>query len=869
MRRRDRFTIPILLSLTLTSASIAVPLTAATANAAPAPVIVSSSDAATLPEVTMTCAPGQVDINHATKTDLMAGLNLGGPVADRLVAARPFLTPLDLLAVNGIGPGDPSEPEPGSYAAIKAANSACSTPTSTPPPATEACTSADQTDLATAPRDQLMNAFSLSAPVADRLISRRPYSKKEHLRGDRVPGIGTKAQAAIAKKGCLTPSPVRTDTASFRYAYPAYDTTVIRDLYELKVPSGVIDSSAGAWASVTPTAPLDPVAFDIADPAADFHLHGAWADGTQTVNVTLPEAPYLDLLPDTVEWTPVLKHEFSDAPGDGVNVIPTVNTATGQLSANTTSLSVWSAIYAAKDFAQGLLIGNRYGPPSCNPSWQQQAGTSDYRPSFQNTHVTLTDSQLNLPGNDGKYGTFLLHCVGGPNDRTGKSPAVTTIRNNSGAVSIAYDVQNNSSDFKNDAAIRFDQPKTYLSLFTDTSMALTNFVHTGNGTLIGPGDYVDISTPAGRHGVTSISPDVTLTALNAGINATLGGFLTSFAAVSPEAQAQAVYKFADAAQCVYTGLQSLGESDAATMTQAAVRAGYSCFIERQVLVAILSELVSDVWLKHGQTSTLGQQALKGARGTLVVTKLAEFIGSVSDSLLASARQADFVADHYLPPPTVDAQGRPIKDFCRTGAGTVAPSYDQSCQNAYYAQQGSGGVGGTDSNGNALPVAHLVKTRTGNDSYVARQYPDGPKTLASVPSGGDYVCWSRYLPVDWWATVSEYNGAGWAGPVPVAPATCDSSTTAGYPARNLSPSTISATNAIVMRKADGEAFVYVGGGRIEPIPSQAEFLCWVSPQYAANLTTKVWDYVTDAELARFTLDTTGHTSNCGDPANPTF
>jgi hypothetical protein len=43
----------------------------------------------------------------------------------------------------------------------------------------------------------------------------------------------------------------------------------------------------------------------------------------------------------------------------------------------------------------------------------------------------------------------------------------------------------------------------------------------------------------------------------------------------------------------------------------------------------------------------------------------------------------------------------------------------------------------------------------------------------------------------------------------------------------------------------------------------------SSRMVRNQVTTVWDFVNDAELARFTLDRTTHTGNRGEPASPTF
>lgn len=238
--------------------------------------------AGTLADVDMICSSGQVDINHASAGQLMSALALSRPVADRVVGARPYLQPSDLLVVEGIG-ADKLRP-------ILSARTACATPTTTPPPAIRPCIDG-RVDLQSATVDELAVRLRLSRPVAQRIVDARPFATPAHVTPERVPGVGKGELAAVVKASCLTPSPVRTDTTSWRWAYQSHTTMISRGDYMLTVPSGVLDQ-AGAWGSVTPLAgsgiPLE-------GPTADFTIHGPWADGTQTVDVTLPVDP--DLVP--------------------------------------------------------------------------------------------------------------------------------------------------------------------------------------------------------------------------------------------------------------------------------------------------------------------------------------------------------------------------------------------------------------------------------------------------------------------------------------------------------------------------------------------------------------------------------------------
>src|SRR5262249_28177075 len=75
---------------------------------APAPAGASST--VTVPQVpaqqpplTMSCAAGQVDLNHASLAQLQTLPGVSGPIAQRIVTARPHDRVQDLLVVPGIG----------------------------------------------------------------------------------------------------------------------------------------------------------------------------------------------------------------------------------------------------------------------------------------------------------------------------------------------------------------------------------------------------------------------------------------------------------------------------------------------------------------------------------------------------------------------------------------------------------------------------------------------------------------------------------------------------------------------------------------------------------------------------------------------
>ena len=325
--------------------------------------------AATLPEVVMVCAPGQTDINFAADAELRAALAVDTPIAQRVVALRPYLAVSDLSVVEGIGPDR--------LRAIVASRRACATPTSTPPPSAQACQD-DRVDLQSASQIELTSRLMISKPTAARLIAARPYAAMEHVTPERVGGVGKGTLEYVVSRSCLTPSPVRTATASWRWAYRSHDTTVTRDDFALRVPAGVLDTS-GAWLSITDrsASPLR----GVEGPNADFRIWGDWADGTEQVHATLPT----DVTPEGADaWglTNVVMHPL--ASGD-VEILhgARVTVANGKITAGVTSLSPLLAGLAARALI-GLIaggvstaeatreivrdyLGTSANDPTCNP----------------------------------------------------------------------------------------------------------------------------------------------------------------------------------------------------------------------------------------------------------------------------------------------------------------------------------------------------------------------------------------------------------------------------------------------------------------------------------------------------------------------
>ena len=95
-------------------------------------------------------------------------------------------------------------------------------------------------------------------------------------------------------------------------------------------------------------------------------------------------------------------------------------------------------------------------------------------------------------------------------------------------------------------------------------MFLTNLAYGGGGKLLRPGDRVNVQTPVGTHGVTTLSPDVAQSLTNVGRNRVFGQFLKQFADVPANTKALAAARFQRGVACAYDLLQAHGQGDLPT-----------------------------------------------------------------------------------------------------------------------------------------------------------------------------------------------------------------------------------------------------------------------------------------------------------------
>lgn len=332
----------------------------------------------------MTCAAGQTDINSASINALMRALAVDKPTASRVVSFRPYLKPSDLLVVQGIGPDR--------LAGILASGRTCAVPATAPPPSEDVCTGT-LLDLQVATPETIAKTLGVSGSVARNIAAARPYSTLRHVTPERVPGLGKGTLPAVSAKTCLTPAPVRTATATFRWAYRSQNTTVTRDTASLTVPAGVVDG-AGAWASITDA--TSTIAID--GPTANFHIWGDWVGGADSVEITLPLSRDQAALPADL-FAPVLFHITDAGPviahGDSVAVTDSsISTWTTSLSLFTsgpfgvsllTNLAPHIGVHSAVNSAMRAVTGTRADQPSCHDdleAWRLETGGNAIEQDF-------------------------------------------------------------------------------------------------------------------------------------------------------------------------------------------------------------------------------------------------------------------------------------------------------------------------------------------------------------------------------------------------------------------------------------------------------------------------------------------------------
>lgn len=329
--------------------------------------------------VSMSCPANGIDVNRATTAQLTSLPGISRPIADRIVANRPYLrTDPDLLRVEGIGAGK--------MAAIKADGRACATPPTLPPPVFDVCRSGEGEIDANRPQSLADLARLFGMPTADRIVAGIPYWSLNHVRSEGEAGAGAGKMSKHLDELCLTPPTI--DFNGTRYGWIDSVRGGLVDLasgggrpsYRLTVPGGLVSDDPGAWGSITP---IDSAVVVPDAPAANFHIHGGHEG-----------AVFVGLPPDSVgteptrEWIDTVWHlpaddEWEIIWGDDVDrVDDRVTARTGSLSdfvgarQPARQFGAWvidwvvkAATWAERTIRQ--IMGTGAAAPTCSPNTQE------------------------------------------------------------------------------------------------------------------------------------------------------------------------------------------------------------------------------------------------------------------------------------------------------------------------------------------------------------------------------------------------------------------------------------------------------------------------------------------------------------------
>jgi hypothetical protein len=794
------------------------------------------------PGLTLDCAAGKIDLNHASVATLQGLPGVSKPIAQRIVDSRPHDRTKDLLVVPGIGPGKLTE--------IEASGRACSTPLTLPPPAADACASPGQLDVNNpASRDRLAAIFG--APTAQRIVDAQPFPDLAHAKTVLVAGAGSGKVAKAASGLCATPVPKTTGGVNYSYVYARSGGRADLGKFTLVVPAGVLTAGIGQWLRISPQPTPTPDMDGPAWPSAQFSILGAqWADGSKHVYVTMPTDPELTEFGDSA--IPVISHYDGDTRSTGEIATTQVSPSTGTITAAVTHLSLLDAISQGVSWVAeplgGLLLDARFPAPDCDGSWTLDSNTGSW--THGTAHVDLTGALLNLPGNIvPPFGWPQKHCV-------------------QSASSNPYDAHvslvNNTRTFESLTRYSGDPKLGDASLVgaDPLELIITGLAESVLGHPVAyPGAQVSVEVPSGQQAAVRMTPNIPITAFWAVVNETpIADLLDDIGNDSPETNA--VIK--DGLGCALSELNGAANLDASTNNALDALAGMlkDCIDFESIKVAILDaehsgKIAPDKVGRIGVTlNKLQRYVLWLKVGRVAITGYDSWLGYAGGS---AAGIID--VENYAPKPDTDSLGRRVHDACLVARG-YGWSIDMNCQNAYYAGKSVPANSGSSTTPDGLPGGKILRNSLGNAWFA--NYSAG--TVAPISDGGTYLCLAKHYPVDWDARLGDYTDPANPGHYTFdsTPVGCDSSLSDDRPINSGQTD----NTTIILRQSDGTAWV-IWSAKREHIESGAEFECWVNPAYAANIEFDVWDQVTDTQLSNWPIDTTTHVSNCGDPTNPGF
>jgi Helix-hairpin-helix motif len=770
------------------------------------------------PGLTLDCAPGQVDLNHASLAELQTLPGVSGPIAQRIVASRPHDRVRDLLVVPGVGPD--------TEAAIAASGKACATPLTLPPPAADVCTNAQQIDVNTpASRPRLASLFG--RPTADRVVAAQPFPDLAHALTVLVAGAGAGKVSKYRPLLCATPVPKTTHGENYSWVYSAAGGRADDGKFSLIVPPGVLANPVGQWLHIKPLETPTPDVLGQPWPSAIFEILGTpWEGGGKKVYVTVPIDPALAAFgdgwePDVAHWSDTDRSGGTEAAGEDIYV----DQAHGTVTTPTTSLSPLDGLARALQWVfepfANVLADARFPAPSCDGSWGLDPASGNWS-DRAGGRVELGSAYLNLPGNPvPPLGWPIKHCV----ESGGADRATLRLRNNS---------------------------RTFMSLvsYGGTTPELGNVgvggdllslsIAEGAQALLGhpvayPGGEVTATVPAASFNAVRMVPNIPLTVIWTTLQQSQFEDLVKLLPGYPPITG-AVKHVVD---CVLSSYGASGLNSSSTPQQIADSAlGYirSCFTPTEFW-QLLEDGVRSGAISGELANRVSSTLDKLSRYSLWIRVGRITVSGVDALLNATGGSAGIIGITYRSPkPTLDSLGRPVFADCVSANG-YGWKIDIACQNAHYAAPSAGPDGSIGAGWPPFPSVWRVGNYGGPRSetlyYIGSLFGVAQGTFDASTE----VCLSRRYPL------RDYSLPGallpWVSESGT-PATCNSSLPEIWLPAN-------ATNWI-LREASGTAFLVNGSGKLEWIQDGGTYIA-CAQHYL------VLDYVPPSMVAQF-----------GDPVN---
>ncbi len=682
-------------------------------------------------DIEMICGDSQVDVNHASREAMATTFRLPVPVAARIVEQRPFGGVWELAAVPGLTPTKFTELTP----------LACATPLTTPPPAPDPCDGADDADLNN-PEHRVRLAEIFGGPTAERILEesqKRPFLALSNARAPRVPGDAVGKIEKRREDLCVTPRPViTTDGSRFGWAYAGDGITLDHvGGATLTIHPAILDDPVGAWSSITPAEPIAVPDGVPNFPAFDLHVYDEWQDDGETVDVTLPVDPVqLGFGPN--EARPMLVHWQGPSLTNADLISGTRLTVEGgRATAAVDDLSIFASIteFLIEDLVDHAyrLIGERYGPPGCDPPFDRPEG------------ISLTSGVVELPGAIAPGGWPLKHCLQQGADAAGNindnlafkarnaTDTMMTVRQTlgSGGVQATYEV---------------------LDVAGPSALLVKAIWDALGMNLVLPGSSALVTVPPGTTAAIDMHPDGAATITYGTIKVVLS--LTLDNVELPEALDDFVTDLIeDSFLCALTtatsaagGIQAFQNGSLSEMTNTVIGYLDDC-IDTEDVVEELLEKAEEVGSEAAESAI---KTLANAFNRLeMFLDIADPVISVSDTLVWGSwiDNGLVLIDHRAPRPIHDGRGDLYGPGCVTLRNDgLTWNVDEACQQAFLRsltsipivcdqtgtctanpQPAGGGTGGGDDDGNPcvsydyLSGSFIIDADAGQGCLLPEQY----------------------------------------------------------------------------------------------------------------------------------------------------